>query len=145
MATAQDVTTLQNFIDGQQVPPSGKTEPVLNPATGEELARAGNSTAEDVDRAVAYFRAKVEGYDVAETGSAPAQILVGLLARLERYPEAIEISLRYLTDVNPSELACPNALQLCYLAGDFDRLKSLSRERGDLLNYVAQALAVRAF
>ncbi len=96
---------------------------------------------EDVDAAVAHFRAKVEGYDMAETGSAPAQILVGLLARLERYAEAIEISLRYLTEVNPSELACPNALQLCYLAGDFDRLKTLSRERGDLLNYVAQALA----
>jgi hypothetical protein len=96
---------------------------------------------EDVDGAVAHFRAKVEGYDMAETGSAPAQILVGLLARLERYAEAIEISLRYLPDVNPSELACPTALQLCFLAGDFDRLRMLSRQRGDLLNYVAQALA----
>jgi len=98
---------------------------------------------EDVDGAVAYFRAKVEGYDMAETGSAPAQILVGLLARLERYAEAIEISMRYLTEVNPSELACPTTLQLCYLAGDFDRLRTLSRERADLLNYVAQALAQR--
>jgi hypothetical protein len=96
---------------------------------------------EDVDGAIAHFRAKVEGYDPNETGTAPAQILVGMLARLDRYKEAIDISLRYLTDVRPSDLACPSAVQLCFLAGDFDRLKTLARERGDLLSYVAQALA----
>jgi hypothetical protein len=96
---------------------------------------------DDVDGAVTHFRAKVEGYDMSETGSGPAQMLVGLLARLERYSEAVDISLRYLAEVNPSELGCPTALQLCFLAGDFDRLRTLSRERGDLLNYVAQALA----
>jgi hypothetical protein len=96
---------------------------------------------DDVDGAVAHFRTKVEGYDPDETGSAPSQILVGLLVRLDRFAEAIEISLRYLKEVNPSELACPSALQLCFLAGDFDQLRTLARERGDLLNYVAQALA----
>jgi hypothetical protein len=96
---------------------------------------------EDVDGAVAHFRQKVEGYDSNETGSAPAQILVGLLARLERYNEAIDISVRYLSEVSPSELACPSVFQLCFLAGDYARLKTLSRERGDLLNYAAQALA----
>jgi len=99
---------------------------------------------DDVGGAVAHFRAKVERYDMSETGSAPAQMLVGLLARLERYSEAVDISLRYLADVNPSELGCPTAVQLCFLAGDFDRLRALSRERGDLLNYTAQALAVRS-
>jgi hypothetical protein len=96
---------------------------------------------DDVEGAVAHFRAKVEGYDMNETGSAPAQMLVGLLVRLERYTEAVDISLRYLSEVNPSELGCPTAVQLCFLAGDFDRLRTLSRERGDLLNYTAQALA----
>ena len=52
MATA--VQTLQNFIDGAWVDPAeGKTEPVLNPATGETIAEAPMSTAEDVNRAVA--------------------------------------------------------------------------------------------
>ncbi len=96
---------------------------------------------DDVDAAVAYFRQKVEACDLAETGTAPAQILVGLLARLDRYQEAIEISLRYLADTNPSDLACPSVLQLCFLAGDYGRLRDLARERGDLLNYTAQALA----
>src|SRR5438105_14323799 len=56
MATAQNVTTLHNFIDGEPVPANGELEPVLNPATGEELARAANSSAEDVSRAVAAAR-----------------------------------------------------------------------------------------
>ena len=99
---------------------------------------------DDVDGAVAHFRQKVEACDVSETGTAPAQILVGLLARLDRYQEAIEISLGYLSEVNPSDLACPSVMQLCFQAGDYGRLRALARERGDLLNYTAQALASAA-
>jgi betaine-aldehyde dehydrogenase len=52
MATATK-TKLQNFIDGKPVDPAeGGTEEVLNPATGEPIAEAPLSTAEDVDRAV---------------------------------------------------------------------------------------------
>jgi betaine-aldehyde dehydrogenase len=53
MATAT-LTKLKNFIDGEFVDPvEGQTEPVVNPATGEPIAEAPLSTAEDVDRAVA--------------------------------------------------------------------------------------------
>jgi betaine-aldehyde dehydrogenase len=55
MATA--VRTLRNFIDGQFAEPAeGRTEPILNPATGEPIAEAPVSTAEDVDRAVGAAR-----------------------------------------------------------------------------------------
>jgi betaine-aldehyde dehydrogenase len=50
MATTAE--TLSNFIGGEMVASDGDTEPVLNPATGEELARAPRSTPEEVDRAV---------------------------------------------------------------------------------------------
>jgi betaine-aldehyde dehydrogenase len=59
MATATQ--TLRNFIDGEHVEPaSGRTMPVLNPATGEEIAQAPDSDATDVDRAVAAARAAFE-------------------------------------------------------------------------------------
>jgi betaine-aldehyde dehydrogenase len=46
--------TLENFIDGAFRPAhDGATEPVLNPATGEEIAQAPASGAADVDAAVA--------------------------------------------------------------------------------------------
>src|SRR5882762_1837746 len=76
MATAQNVTKLQNFIDGESVPANGELEPVLNPATGEELARAANSSAEDVSRAVAAARRAFEDW----SQSTPADRSRALLA-----------------------------------------------------------------
>jgi betaine-aldehyde dehydrogenase len=52
-ATETDAQTLQNFIDGEPAAPvEGRTEPVVNPATGETIAHAPLSGREDVDRAV---------------------------------------------------------------------------------------------
>ncbi|MBI3695162.1 MAG: hypothetical protein HY238_10040 [Acidobacteria bacterium] len=95
---------------------------------------------QDVDMAIAHFRRKLAASDPAEVGAGPAQALVGLLARLKRYPEAIEVSLEHLRDADPSQLACPSALQLCQLAGDFTRLRKLAQERGDLLSFTAATL-----
>jgi len=65
------------------------------------------------------------------------QVLVALLVRLKRYREAIQFSLEHLGEVPPDQLACPSVLQLCELAGDYDLLRKLARERGDLLSFVA--------
>jgi hypothetical protein len=92
----------------------------------------------DVDAAVAHFRNKLT--DAAAVGTRPAQILVMLLTRLKRYKEAIEISLQYLGDENPSQLACPTIAQLCQLAGDYSPLREVSRRRGDMLNFSAAAI-----
>ncbi|MGO9320052.1 MAG: gamma-aminobutyraldehyde dehydrogenase [Solirubrobacteraceae bacterium] len=73
---ASTTETLSNFIDGERVASSGETEAVLNPATGEELARAPISSAEDVDRAVTAARRAFEGW----SGATPAQRAQALLA-----------------------------------------------------------------
>ncbi len=54
MASATEA--LSNFIDGARTGSDADTEGVLNPATGEELARAPISSPEDVDRAVGAAR-----------------------------------------------------------------------------------------
>jgi len=95
---------------------------------------------EDVEAAIAHFRQKVATCDPNEAGTGPAQVLVGLLARLGRYREAIEASLEYLRDADSSQLACPSAMQLCQLAGDYGRLLALSREQNDLLGFTAALL-----
>jgi len=74
MATTTD--TLRNFIDGESVAPQGETEPVLNPATGEEMARAPISTPEEVDRAVMAARRAFDGW----SNATPAQRSTALLA-----------------------------------------------------------------
>jgi betaine-aldehyde dehydrogenase len=73
---ASTTKTLSNFIDGERVAWAGETEAVLNPATGEELARAPISSAEEVDRAVAAARAAFAGWSAAT----PAQRAGALLA-----------------------------------------------------------------
>src|SRR5918996_243498 len=56
-------TKLQNFIDGEFVDPAeGQTEPVLNPATAEQIAEAPLSTEEDVNRAVEAARRAFHGW-----------------------------------------------------------------------------------
>jgi len=93
---------------------------------------------ENVDEAVAYFRSKIAACDAESTE--PAQRLVALLARLGRYPEAIAVSLDHLRDTDSNQLFCPSVFQLCQTAGDYALLRSLARERGDLLHFAAAAL-----
>jgi 1-pyrroline dehydrogenase len=81
MTTA--TTELRNFIDGEERPPAGgDTEPVLNPATGEEIARSPLSGPEDVDAAVGAGERAFEGW----SRTTPAERSLALL----RLADAIE-------------------------------------------------------
>ncbi len=73
---ASTAQTLSNFVDGEPVAAEGDTEAVLNPATGEELARAPVASAEDVDHAVGAARRAFEGW----SQTTPAQRAEALLA-----------------------------------------------------------------
>jgi hypothetical protein len=92
---------------------------------------------ENVEGAIAHFRAKIADTGPGVAGSGPAQVLVVLLVRLRRYPEAVQVSLGHLSDFPPNQLACPSVFQLCQLAGDSNLLRKLARERGDLVSFAA--------
>ena len=92
------------------------------------------------DACIEHFLAKVRASDPAETGTAPAQVLVALLTRLKRYSEAIQVSLDHLSQTAGEQLLCPTVPQLCQMAGDYERLKQIARERGDLLSFAAATL-----
>jgi betaine-aldehyde dehydrogenase len=84
MATATE--TLENFIDGRSIASQGEREPILNPATGEALARASKSTAEDVERAVSAARRAFPQWSV----TTPAQRAAALLALADVIDEHAE-------------------------------------------------------
>jgi betaine-aldehyde dehydrogenase len=87
MATA--VRSLQNFIDGEFVDAAdGRTEPVLNPATGEEMATMAVSGAEDVDRAVAAAKRAFEAYSTTTPGERMGYLL-RLADAIEEHAEEI--------------------------------------------------------
>ncbi len=85
---ASEVAVLQNFIDGESVAVEGESEPILNPATGEAIARAPLSSAEDVDRAVMSAREAFEGWSGA-TPAQRAQALLGLADIVEEHGDEI--------------------------------------------------------
>jgi betaine-aldehyde dehydrogenase len=86
MATATK-TRLQNFIDGEWADPvEGQTEPVLNPATAEEIAQAPLSGEEDVERAVAAAKRAFDGW--ADT--TPGERSLALLRLADRVDEHAE-------------------------------------------------------
>ena len=84
----------------------------------------------DVDEAIAHFRRKILG--IGDTIHAEA--LIELLVRLGRYDDAIEVSFAYLPDAGGS---CTPVQQLCQMAGNYTQLRSIARERGDLLGFAA--------
>jgi hypothetical protein len=93
---------------------------------------------QDVENAIAHFREKITAQQGREDGdTSAAQALVGLLARLKRYEEAVDISLAHLREANPVDLACPTAAQLCQMARDYGKLRQVAREQKDLLSYAA--------
>jgi betaine-aldehyde dehydrogenase len=76
--------SLSNFIDGECVPSDGESEAILNPSTGEEIARAPVSGAEDVDRAVRAARRAFEGWSHA-TPAQRAAALLGIADLIEEH------------------------------------------------------------
>ena len=98
--------TLENFIDGAFRPPAdGATEPVLNPATGEEIAQAPLSTAVDVDAAVGAARRAFETWSQT-TPAERATALLKMADTIEEHgeelarEEAINAGKPYLSMLN---------------------------------------------
>jgi betaine-aldehyde dehydrogenase len=81
--------TLENFIDGQARPAlEGRTEPVLNPATGEPIAQAQLSGAEDVDQAVEAARRAFDGWS-RTTPAERAGALLALASAIDEHAEEL--------------------------------------------------------
>jgi betaine-aldehyde dehydrogenase len=85
---ASTTQLLSNFIDGEPLAAQGETEPVLNPATGEELARAPRSSADVLDTAVQAARRAFEGWSNT-TPAQRAQALLALADLVEEHGEEI--------------------------------------------------------
>ncbi len=90
MATAaQTRTEIQNFIDGQSQPPvDGASEPVVNPATGEQIATTPQSGEQDVDAAVQAAKRAFQGWSETPPGER-AYALLKIADALEEHGEEL--------------------------------------------------------
>lgn len=111
-----------------------------------------------VDSAIAHFRAKLDTPEAPvedvmdgeyasnrrrEEKLATAQVLVGLLARIGRMDEAIDLSAEHLAGIPEASLFCPGLSQLCQRAGKPERLAAIARSQGDLVNFTAALIQSR--
>jgi betaine-aldehyde dehydrogenase len=88
-ATQSEVRTVKNFIDGETVDSAeGRTMDVLNPATGEVVAKAPDSGSEDVDRAVKAARGAFDSWSQT-TPADRSNVLLNLANLIEENGEEI--------------------------------------------------------
>ncbi len=90
-----------------------------------------------VDESLAHFRRVAEATNVYEAGTAPAEVYIALLTRLKRYDEALAATVALLPPGTRTSGFAPNLLELSRLAGNYERLMAVCRERGDLVGYAA--------
>jgi hypothetical protein len=97
--------------------------------------------ARQVDEAIARFRAKADKANLDEAGTGAAEVYVVLLIRLRRYKDALEEHIRLMPAGVRTTGFAPTVLELARMAGGYDRLLSVCRERGDLLGFAAGLLS----
>jgi hypothetical protein len=94
-----------------------------------------------VDEAVAFFRGQAEKANLDEEGTAAAEVYVMLLIRLRRLGEALDEHIRLMPAGVRTTGFAPTVLELARLAGNYDRLLAVCRDRNDLLGFAAGLLS----
>jgi hypothetical protein len=100
---------------------------------------AGDRVEEGLD----YFRAQADKADPQEVGTYPAEVLVNLLLRLGRGPEALAVARKHLAGTDGRQLTCPGIGELCQKVRDYRTLAEVAREQGDPVHFLAGLLAAR--
>lgn len=99
---------------------------------------------DDADLHLGFFRAEAEAARAEGETTGPGEVLVHLLAALDRVEEALAAYREFLAEADPRRLACPSPIVLCRRLGRFAGLAELCRERGDWVGYAAALLEERA-
>jgi tetratricopeptide (TPR) repeat protein len=90
----------------------------------------------DVEDAVAFFEERAVRAANENVNAYPAEVCVALLARLGRYQEAIDASLRFLIEPGNSTGLAPSLVTLCEQIDDYSALLDQSRRKGDLVGFL---------
>jgi hypothetical protein len=96
----------------------------------------------EADAAIEHFTNKLpaaaqEGY------SYPAQVVVNLLVKLDRLPQALAVASEYLADQKEGAISCPSVFELARRVKDYATLTRHAQAQGDLVTYLAGLLAAR--
>ncbi|MBI4584658.1 MAG: hypothetical protein HY717_11645 [Planctomycetes bacterium] len=104
---------------------------------GVQAARDPARDPAAIDRAAKHFGDKARRALEQKTADYPMPAVLEVLARLGRLTEAIDLALAFESMPGAARCRAPNVYELCQLAGDFNRLAQIARERSDLVAFAA--------
>lgn len=94
-------------------------------------------TGENVDTAIEYFKEKAEATDAYHQGTAAIEVYIDLLARCDRFEEAIDSSIRLLPTGTRTVGIAPSLYELSKKVGDFSRMMEVCRQNEDVLGFAS--------
>jgi hypothetical protein len=97
----------------------------------------------EVEAGLAHFRKKLEA-GAAEGYRYPAEVMVNLLLKADRLPEAVAVAKEHLADADERSLSCPSLAELAKRAGDYGSLAESAKAKADPVTYLAALIAGRA-
>jgi hypothetical protein len=93
----------------------------------------------DVDDGIAHFQQKLPA--AAEAGDTfPAEVLINLLVRIDRLPDAVAVAKEHLNNTEGRELSCPPLTELARRAGDHSTAAAAAKAGGDPVTYLASLI-----
>lgn len=95
-----------------------------------------------VEEGLAHFRRKLEA-GAAEGYRYPAEVMVNLLLKADRLPEAVAVAKEHLADADERSLSCPGLTELAKRANDYGTIADAARGKADPVTYLAALLAGR--
>ena len=98
---------------------------------------------EQVEEALAYFRARAEEVDIAHEGSTAAETYIALLDHCGQSGKAAEATVRLIPPGIYTQGLAPSLFELCDKAGDFSTLIEACQQRNDLLGFAAGLIQSR--
>ncbi len=91
---------------------------------------------EQLDKALPHFEA-IATREAEENNPGPAEIYVGLLARLGRWGEALDASARLIPAGTQRSGLAPSLLEMAHFGQQYDRMQRVARERSDIVGFAA--------
>ncbi len=93
-----------------------------------------------VDAGIRYFTHKADTVDPQQFGTVAAEVLVDLLSRVGRHDEALDEYRKRIPAGARTMGIAPTLLQLSQRLGDFEKMREICAQRGDVLGYAAATL-----
>lgn len=98
---------------------------------------------QQVDAGIRYFTQKADAVDQQQYGLMAVEVLIDLLSRCGRHEEALKaFAKRIPTDARTMGIS-PSLLQLSGRLGEYQPMRDICKQRGDLLGYTAALLGER--